>query len=407
MRAESASEHDGPAALAEQAGAVPTTRPLHLRVARGYPAFAEALAHVASEGCRGTVFQSSEWLRPAAALELNRGAREVLLTVLSDDHGTLLALPLAVHGEGGVRVARFIDGGISDYGAPLMGPAVPRVAAASSEVWRALARGLSGIDVLRLEKLPGVIAGAANPLAHHSKARASRFNANRLDVPDTVEAFVASRGKKYRKEWERCQRRIAEMGIVTFERAATSDAIEKAYRQLEAWQSTRHREAGHAYALDDTATSRFYLDLLLAHADSGFAGIFTLSVAGQPVAILYGVARDGTFTLLRIADAGEDWKTVSPGRLVVLETMRHFLERGVRTFDMGIGDYPFKHWIGCEQHPLFDLVLARTLKGMPHVAVHQARAWARSTPAVANALRRLRSGVAGMRGGASGGSPAV
>lgn len=39
----------------------------------------------------------------------------------------------------------------------------------------------------------------------------------------------------------------------------------------------------------------------------------------------------------------------------------------MRTFDVGIGDYPFKRWIGCAPYNLYDLEIALAWKAQPEV----------------------------------------
>lgn len=369
------------------------------------PGVCVRLAGALAAGAVATPFQSATWLAALDAVLAPARAASIELLWVSDaaSHDLIVALPIAMRRVGGLRAAEIADLGVADYQAPLLGPSAPAFADAggAAAIAVALRQALPDVDLLRFEKMPAAIGDRANPLAHLVQAHASRFSANRLQVPDTVEAFIASRGKKYRKEAERCFRRIAEAGEVRFERASSPDEIAAAYAQLEAWQSMRHNEAGHVYALDDADLSRFYRDLALAGAgvregagagagSEPFASLFTLSVGDRFVAILYGVEHAGTFTLLRIADAGAEWKHVSPGRLVVIETMRHMVARGVRDFDMGIGDYPFKRWIGCSSELLFDAEIALTWRALPLVAAAAARRRLRESPHMLALVRRLR-----------------
>jgi CelD/BcsL family acetyltransferase involved in cellulose biosynthesis len=41
------------------------------------------------------------------------------------------------------------------------------------------------------------------------------------------------------------------------------------------------------------------------------------------------------------------------------------VEQGVRRFDMGIGDYPFKRGFGAEEIPLYDLIVASDVAAVP------------------------------------------
>lgn len=363
--------------------------------AAGVPA---RLAEAQAAGAVATPFQSAAWLAALDAVmaPAHAASTELLWVTDAASHDFVVALPITVRRVGGLRIAEFADLGVSDYQAPVIGPAAASVTsdrAACAALLAAIKRALGDVDLLRFEKMPHEIAGRVNPLAMLAGGRSSRFSANRLTVETTVEAFIAARGKKYRKEAERCFRRIADEGEVRFARAETPSEVDAAYAQLEAWQHARHAEAGHVYSLDRPELSRFYRRLALDGGPSAprFASIFTLSVAGRFVAILYGVEHGGTFTLLRIADAGEDWKHVSPGRLVVIETMRHMVGRGIRSFDMGIGDYPFKRWIGCTAHPLVDLEVALTWRALPRATVAGLKRRLRDNERARALVRRLKA----------------
>ncbi|MEQ1714190.1 MAG: GNAT family N-acetyltransferase, partial [Hyphomicrobium sp.] len=300
-------------------------------------------------------------------------------------------LPLVVAREGRPRVARFADIGVTDYRAPILGAAAPQDRNGQRALWREITRALSGkADLVRFEAMPAEIGGRANPLAALPAATAARLTGMWTNVETTVEDFLRGRGKKYRKEAERCFRLLEKEGTPHFQRADTAEAIERAYAALQAQQSQRHGDTGNEhYVLDQPKYSEFYRDLLLAERDSGFAHIFTLEADGGIVAALMGVEQGGTFTALRISNGGPLWRHLSPGRLVVIEAMRHMVERGVRTFDLGAGDYPFKRGFGAAEIPLHDLVSALTTRGLPAVAAERSKAWLKRHPALADAAKRL------------------
>ena len=77
--------------------------------------------------------------------------------------------------------------------------------------------------------------------------------------------------------------------------------------------------------------------------------------------------------------------------------MRHFAGQGVRTFDMGIGDYAFKRGFGAQTQPLFDLVVPLTLKALPAAALFRAKGALRRNPRFKALADRLRGGAALIR----------
>ncbi len=368
----------------------------HVERVRGARAVLTAVAACRAAGGLATGFQTEAWYEPFfSGVVPHAGAEPNLIRITTADTGALvMALPLVVRRLSGIAVAEFADLGLSDYCVPLLGPAAPSSPEVCPALIARIASVLDDVDLLRLEKMPRDVDGVPNVLAIDPSAASSRFVGNRLMVATTVRDFIASRGKKYRKEAERSHRRLADMGRVSFGRATTVAEIDEAYRALEAWQSARHREAGHDYWLDRPEISQFYRNVLVNGLRDGQAGLFALRVDGVLVAVLLGVTYRTTFTLLRISDAGEPWRHCSPGRLIVLDTMHYLADQGVRTFDMGIGDYPFKRWIGCAPYNLYELEVAMRWKAWPTVWLARVKRTMRRNQTVLAFARRIK-GLAG------------
>jgi CelD/BcsL family acetyltransferase involved in cellulose biosynthesis len=338
-----------------------------------------------------TAFQTPAWIFTAATtLAVDLGATPLALEVRDARRGApLLLLPLAIRTSGGVREATFLDFGVADYNAPLILPGCPSDAAFADQLWGEVARALGDVDLIRFERLPASVGGLRNPLAVCRAARRSRFSRNAIVLQGSIGEFVASRGKRFRKEAGRCGRVLARNGTPVFRRAATADEIARGYATLTALQEARQERAGNPYLLSEPHFDRFYRELLRTGSDRGFAHLFTLEVEGEIVATLFGVSYGTTFKLLRISHDNEKWGHASPGRLIVLETMNYFIRRKVKRFDMGIGDYTFKRQFGAEPEPLAEVVVARTWRGVPHVASERSRAFIRAHPGLHRLARRL------------------
>ncbi len=337
-----------------------------------------------------TAFQSLPWLTALFTELLPAAAAHPVLVEIRDGRGVLvLMLPLMATFERGLNVLRVPSFGVSDYGGPILGPA-----SECPGVWPAVRRALAGHDLLVVENMRSAMAGRINPLIAGPGTFASDHHRNAVTVIGTVEDFLRSLGKKYRKEAERCARLLAERGEPTFMRAETDAEIARVYATLEQQQAARRRETGGDYLLKRSEYSRFYRTLLANGCGDGTAHLFTLAAGGEIGACLLGITHGGTFKLLRISTAGGDWKRISPGRLVVIETMRHFLARGIATFDMGIGNYAFKQGFGIAPEPLVTLEAALTARALPRVALNRTRRSMRNIAPLRRAVRRLK-GYAG------------
>lgn len=298
-------------------------------------------------------------------------------------------LPLYVRRQNGLRIAKFADCGVSDYNSFLLpdGHVPSPVGLLAS-----LKPALSGVDVLMLERMP---VSPANPLSLHPLAHPSRLSGNTLTVIDTVEDFIRSRGKKFRKEVERCFRVLGSEGTWSFQRAQSPTEIEDAFAALELQQAERHAGKGNLYELAAPQYGAFYRGIL--NAESGLGHIFTLTVNGEIIAALMGITHNGTFTLLRTANGGDAWRHVSPGRLIVIEAMRHFCARGIKTFDMGIGDYAFKRGFGTEPIPLVDLVVPLSWRAIPYVTSLRVKGRLRENERLLDAVRTLKARLGALR----------
>lgn len=341
----------------------------------------EALAALDSiqGGLVSTGFQSLNWLTVLYEdLAPAKRAKPRLVVVSERNSGEVaFVLPLVVIVQGGVRSARFADLGVTDYGAPILGPAAMTKPRSVRRAWRAIHTALSDVDLIRLERMPEQIGGRPNPLVMHRRITPARHTGNVLIIDTTVEDFLRSRGKKYRKEVERCTRLWQKEGGARFARALTPDEVARGYRELTEQQSARHAALASDYILDEPEFRGFYERLVMDGTECNLGYLFTLEAAGEVVAALFGIVHDGTFTLLRIANGGDRWSHLSPGRLVIVEAMKYLVAQGVNRFDFGIGDYPFKRGFGVEAVQLHDLFVARSLSAVPTALYHRTVARAR------------------------------
>jgi CelD/BcsL family acetyltransferase involved in cellulose biosynthesis len=210
-------------------------------------------------------------------------------------------------------------------------------------------------------------------------------------VPETVKAYVAALGRKVRKEVERCERIISAEGEITLHRARTEAEAALAFARLESLQSARWdgSEEGR-YRLDQPAYGRFYRAVLERGSASGFAEVFTLFSGDIPVGAIFGIRNDERFIVLRIASDDARWGRASPGRSTLLAVMEHFVGEGIRTIDLGIGDYAFKRRIGAQPEPLFDLTVPLSWIGTPLAAGLRAKRFLGRQPAFKRFANRVR-----------------
>lgn len=348
----------------------------------------EALAalEVIENGLVATGFQTLDWLTVLyEELATTRRCHPRLVVVTDKESGeVVMALPLVVAREGLLRVASFADFGVSDYGAPLLGQVRADDNAWIRRLWRSVRAAMRDVDLIRLERMPAKIGDRDNPLLRLFGCAPARDVGHQLDLSGSFDDYLHALGKKYRKDAERCHRLWEKEGEPRFYRATLSDEIAHVFSVMEEQQA--HWYAAHRgkHPHEMPAFSPFYERIALDGSDAGLTALFALEANGEIIATLLGLLHGETFTLLRISTAGERWGDLSPGRLVVLETIRLLAAQGFRRFNMGYRSNPLKHGFGTEEVPLYDLVIAQDIAALPTVMVHELVAHLRAS-------RRLRS----------------
>lgn len=349
-----------------------------------------AALEVIEDGLVSTGFQTLNWL--TVLYEEVAHARHAMprLVVVTDTEtdSVVLALPLAVTKEGLLRVASFADFEVSDYGGPILGAGPLLESEQIRDIWRSVRAALRDVDLIRLERMPAEIAGRPNPLIDLFGSGTATVKGHRLVVTGSFDDYLQGLGKKYRKDLERCHRLWQSGNNPRLYCAATDDEIAHVFATMEEQQAEWHAAHGTKDILAEAAPRAFYERLAFDGADAGLTFLYALEVDGSVIATLFGLVHDGVFSLLCISTRGEQWSHLSPGRLVVLETVKRLLAEGVHCFDMGINFNPLKHGFGSEDVPLYDLVVAQDLVAVPKALAHELAVQLRGTGRIKSALKR-------------------
>lgn len=328
-----------------------------------------------------TAFQSLNWLTVLYE-ELAPAHRAVprLIIVTERNSGEVaLILPLLVMRTGTLRVARFADLGASNYGAPVLGLALLKKPRSIRRAWRVVRKSLGNVDLLRLENMPAVVGGMANPLLSRRGIVPSRRSGSVVNIPGTVEDYIDSRGRTHRDEIARCHQLWKKEKSPRFARASTPEETAKAYSFIVEQVKQPIAPPRSKAHLKQVASNQFFERLAIDGSEVGLVHLFTLDAGGETIAVLFGVEHDGTFTILQLLDSGDAWSQLSPSRLITVEVMSYFVERGVGRFDLGLGEHPFKHGFGADEIPLYDLIVARGLAAWPRAMFHRIKARARKS----------------------------
>lgn len=318
-----------------------------------------------------TVFQHPQWYASwYRAFAATDGIEPLIALVCDSSTGERAALlPLIRRREAGLRVIEFADLNLTDFNAPVLGPAAPRDETAAWLFWQDLQAALRGMDggadLIRLRKMPLKLAARANPLAQLDGIGPSVVNGNLLAIGDDYDAWRSELDRKVRKELGRSWRVFTRDSSAAFAIAASTDEAMNLLSVTEVQQGDRLLGLGLNYVLDKQDCTAFYRDLVQRGTSSGYAVMTALTTRDEVVATLLGIRTGSRYVMIRISNAGEKWSMCSPGRLIIDRTIEALHRDGVREFDFSIGNYSYKRRFGPQRTPLVDLGAALSWRGQP------------------------------------------
>jgi CelD/BcsL family acetyltransferase involved in cellulose biosynthesis len=346
----------------------------------------------AYRGGQATIFQHGKWLAAwYGAFAGQPGIEPLVATVRDRATGEVaLLLPLIRRKLKHVCVVEFADLELTDYNAPLLGPAAPRDPKAAATLWRdlrlALRRLPGGADLIRFKKMPLDLQGGSNPLAMLDGTGPCSLNGNLVTTGEDFELYKRSLKRDVRRVLDRSWRAFTAHPEAAFKIAGESGEALRFLATLDAQQGARMQHLGVNFILGDGAYADFYRNLV--RDGDGYAVVSALTVGEEIVATLFGVRSGPRYIMVRVSNAGEKWSSCSPGRLVIERTMAALHTDGVREFDFSVGEYDYKRRFGVTELPLVDISAALSLRGLPYAWRDRAVRELRNYPKLTAWLKR-------------------
>ncbi|BCP51876.1 hypothetical protein K32_04930 [Kaistia sp. 32K] len=341
------------------------------------------------DGALFSPFQAGPWLSHWYQRFAGNPGVEPLLVHVADASGAdVLALPLILR-RGRLRSIEFADLGITDYNAPLLGPAAPSDEAGARVLWRAIRAALPAADLFEFTKVVTAIGERPNPLTLALGGEVSNLFGNYVRIDGDYEGWLRSLSKDNRKELGRFWRVFTRDERARFVLAETRAEVEAIYAGLIVQQSERIASLGLPYLLDEPDYDAFYRELILDGLKDGSARLTALMAGDELVAGLYGVAHGDHYSMVRISTAGGQWANCSPGRLVIERTMEALYRQGFRTFDFTIGDYGHKRSFEVANIPLVNIHQGASWRAWPTIGYEGAKAFVKRHPALERFARKV------------------
>lgn len=347
-----------------------------------------------SDSSPPTPFQHPQWVAAwYDAFAAAEGIEPLIAIVTDASTGEQAALlPLIRRRQNNIAIIEFADLDLTDYNAPLLGPAAPRDAKAAQALWRdlktALRRLPGGADLIRLRKVAVDLDGRPNPLALLDEAGPCSLNGNIVTTGEDYDAWRYTLEKTVRKELERSWRVFTRDPAAGFEIVTDNNRALRILSTTEVQQGTRMQSLGLNFILNDETCAAFYRNLVRDGVGSGYALVTALTVGDEVVATLLGIRCGARYVMIRISNAGDKWSNCSPGRLIIERTMAALHKDGVREFDFSVGNYAYKRRFGVVRLPLVDVSAALSWRGLPYALRDRAARELRNYPRLTAYLKR-------------------
>ncbi|WP_375305819.1 GNAT family N-acetyltransferase [Bradyrhizobium sp. A11] len=341
-----------------------------------------------------TAFQHGYWLE--AWYQAFDDVAPLIAVICDAATGKEIAIvPMISHVRRGIRIVEFADLGVSDNNAPIVAPNAALDAAAANAIGTALVEALRALpdrfDLLRLRKMPVQVGGKPNPLVTLGRIGSCSLNGNLVLMGDDYGAYQAS---IKRMQMPRCWRVFDRHQGARFEIATDVARARELLDVMDVQQQARMQKLGSPFVLNDETHARFYREVIHQGLDEGYAVVSALVCDEGIIGTSFGIRQGATYYLLRISHAGDSWSSCSPGLLIIERTMAALHAKGVRRFDLSIGNQDYKRRFGAERVPLTDVSIALSWRGLPFAWRDHAAQGLRRYPAAASlAARAMGKGI--------------
>ena len=341
------------------------------------------------------VFQTFEWCTCwYNTMGRRNGVKPCLVSVRADTK-IIMIVPLGIWAESGITWLRFIAPRISDYRCALLSRDFAAVVQGQGfhDVWENIVRLLPRVDIIELTHMPADIDGTANPFLQLNRVTQSNV-AHSAKLPSTFEEFTANRRAHFFRDTRRKRRRLAEAGNIGFQvhHGSTLNAV----MDVLALQKGRRWMASAGESFFDTCAGLldFYKTLGGLSFDGGCGHVSSLAVDGRIVATHLGLVFKDRFYSLLPAYAAGAWTRYSPGRTLMENLVRNCISDGMKTFDLTVGDEPYKRDWADNSLALYEHRRGLTWRGSAFLAVLAAK---RKLRGALKQIGRLRKFVARVR----------
>ncbi|PSJ58896.1 GNAT family N-acetyltransferase [Pseudaminobacter soli (ex Li et al. 2025)] len=320
----------------------------------------------------GTIFQRYDWVDAYVrhVLEHEKAWPAIVLGKLHSRPAFIL--PLAISKVGPARMARWIGGNHSGYNFGLWSPEAVAVMSSMKrvEIEKMLARALGDADCAVLVRMPKIHDGVVQPLASLTSSP-SPTEGYAFDLAGGFEAVLERTDGAGRRRGVRTkERRLAKVGTLQYGKSQDLAQAKAALDFFFEQKALRLAEQGKPNSFAEPGVLDFFRDLLERSQtmDEPLLEMTELSVDGKIRAARAAGIHRGRLNGYFMTFAKDELVSHSPGHVLLFRHIEECCERGITTYDLGVGYEEYKtHWCDIIQE-LDDAYAAFTPLGSAMIA---------------------------------------
>jgi CelD/BcsL family acetyltransferase involved in cellulose biosynthesis len=214
-------------------------------------------------------------------------------------------------------------------------------------------------DIVKLINQPLTWAGTTNPFALLPQQRSANFGFSGALALNFDALFRACTNSAARKKMRKKERTLAGYGEVRFARVDGAHDVRRVLDVFFKQKRARMRLLGMPDAFTAPGVRRF-IEAAAAEQVSDRGPpieLYTLTVDDIIVATMGGIVGGGRFCAMFNSIIRGRYAAESPGEQLIVNLVRTCCERGLETFDLGIGKAHYKTLFCGDAEPLFDSYL--------------------------------------------------
>jgi CelD/BcsL family acetyltransferase involved in cellulose biosynthesis len=319
------------------------------------------------------VYQSREFLDVwMTTIGKARGAQCFLIVVKEADGTPAIFLPLAIESKFNVRILRFMDGGVTDFNAPILAVGRNFTRLEFMGIWSEILTLLPHVDVIDLQKIAGTVANSRNPLtyldcvAYESSGHAIALNV--WSEETAQDRSITRMRKKFRRQHER----LGEFGVTDFLDNPQAPQLAWVVDSLVDLKRKQYLRTSGRDFFAAPGVSEFYREMTQPSRLGHISHLSALTCGDKVVSAHLGFLGHGRFYYVLPA-FDTRYRSLAVGHLLLDHLIQHCTKGDFAFFDLGEGDFPYKRKWATHRLPLFSYEHALTTTGAVYRQLRRVR----------------------------------